>query len=578
MSSASFSPILPFSRSRPTDCQREATPMDSPFQVLASHPFNRPDADVVLQSTDGVEFRVRSHILVEASPVLERVISEPSHLPRAGGAALAINFDADSSTLDALLRMCYPIRKGRVARAVDECLSALRTAMAYEMELPVEALEDELVAVARRGAPHALKVWAGACRLRLESLARRAAECLFGDGPLDVALGSLAPADFDGLTAGDVFRLRKYRRVRGQVGPDFSLLPPLPPLQAAMPLEIDVSPEMDVPPEQWPVDEDPIVPGMGPHLDFRCVSSDGVRFAVNREAVSNASAYIKHVISESLERTCASGKKMKNSRLLIPSSISLEETSTVLSPLLSLCCSQGESRNYPTTPAELLSLLSAAERLSMNAIAQDLRARWDVIAKENPLRAYFSAVRERGQEERARLAARYALGIALDQQYLPEMDTEQCPALPYLRLANYYDACRGAAKNLLAAACHPTAASLGTQPRQVEAKPASVLPVAAVVDMSVPRAAPVPATTVSSPDSGVLWLSTFVSGLSGQIDNLGPECGGLMSSGKPEHLFEQAAAQGRWCPSCDKLAQGLSRVGRALRLIPTTIDSISLEL
>lgn len=267
--------------------------MDSPFHILASHPFNRPNADVVLRSTDGVEFRVRGDILEEASPVLERAIC---NLKSSDGEA-TIEFDAESSTLDSLLRICYPIRKGKVEHTVDKCFATLTTAIAYEMELPIEVLEEELVAIARRSTPHALKVWAGSCRLRLESLVRGAADCLFGDEPLD--MGSLSAADFEGLTAGEVFRLREYRRMRGQVGPGFSLLPRLPPLQAqvAVPLE-----DVDLPPLYSDGDIITVVPGSDPcESDFECVSSDGVTFYVNRDVVSTASSYIKDAIFKSLD-------------------------------------------------------------------------------------------------------------------------------------------------------------------------------------------------------------------------------------------------------------------------------------
>lgn len=265
----------------------------------------------------------------------------------------------------------------------------------------------------------------------------------------------------------------------------------------------------------------------------------------------------------------------------------------MLFPLLTLCCSPGPHK-YPTIPSALLALLFAAERLSMPTIAQDLRARWGELARADPLRTYFAAVQahERGhcKEEPVRLAARCTLRIALDREYLPEMDTAQCPALPYLRLTSYHDACRAAARSLIAQAAASASPGTIASSRQVEATPGStvsVSPTAVTDDMlavpdhggPVPVPSPAPVPTAASPPNAVFWLSAFASRLSGQIDEMGPECEGLMSSGKSDsYLLEEACAQGQWCPSCDTLARGLACVGQALRRLPATIDSVSSRL
>ena len=45
--------------------------------VTLEHPFNKPTADVILRSSDDVDFRVHKVILAEASPVFEGMFSIP---------------------------------------------------------------------------------------------------------------------------------------------------------------------------------------------------------------------------------------------------------------------------------------------------------------------------------------------------------------------------------------------------------------------------------------------------------------------------------------------------------------------
>ncbi|KAH9912576.1 uncharacterized protein B0H18DRAFT_242039 [Fomitopsis serialis] len=91
----------------PTTSTTPATPTDAPF------PFDSPHADVILQSCDGVNFRVRKAILAEASPVFDSMFTLPS-----GQSAEAndnnsqdlpiVPVTEDSTALTGLLHLCYP--------------------------------------------------------------------------------------------------------------------------------------------------------------------------------------------------------------------------------------------------------------------------------------------------------------------------------------------------------------------------------------------------------------------------------------------------------------------------------------
>ncbi len=191
-----------------------------------------------------------------------------------------IDVDADSHTLEIVLRLSYPIRKKlKARRTLEEIRFALRVVMEYEMELPIEILEDELMELASRG--HALKVWALACQIKSENLACRAVECTFGDEQLDYE----DLAETEGITAADVFRLREYRRVRGQVDPQFELS--RPPLLTTGDIAGSQSESVTLPTYTPPL----------PHPDLFCTSSDNVSFSVHQHILSNISDMIKSQVS-----------------------------------------------------------------------------------------------------------------------------------------------------------------------------------------------------------------------------------------------------------------------------------------
>ena len=88
---------------------------DSPATFLyAAFPFDHPQADVILRSSDNIDFRVFKLFLSLASPVFETMFGLPQP---AEGADLdeetrdglpVVSVSEDSKTLDALLRFCYP--------------------------------------------------------------------------------------------------------------------------------------------------------------------------------------------------------------------------------------------------------------------------------------------------------------------------------------------------------------------------------------------------------------------------------------------------------------------------------------
>ncbi len=212
----------------------------------------------------------------------------------------------------------------------------------------------------------------------------------------------------------------------------------------------------------------------------------------------------------------------------------------------------------PTNPSTCLYALAAAGRLGMARIVAELGTHWQTLSKQDPLRAYFAAVRI-GQSTYAEEAAKYVVYTRLDGQYILEMETT--PALPYHLLTTYYDQCRAAAKALLRSACISPAGppSPPRDPTLSDAPPE----VAAFKEVER-RAEP----------EVEVWLQEHLSRLYAAVD----EHPGQMPPGAPEALFERASVSGHWCRSCEAFAQRLSSVAQALRTIPAAVGMVSLRI
>ncbi|EIW58217.1 uncharacterized protein TRAVEDRAFT_92087, partial [Trametes versicolor FP-101664 SS1] len=116
-------------------------------------PFDNPSADVVIRSCDLVEFHVRSHILMEASPVLQTMLAQTPPPPpqpwlRKQTSSPVLELPEDGRTIETLLRICYPIVHPESYASPGEVESALRAAIKYEMELPTKLAQLGLFSLA----------------------------------------------------------------------------------------------------------------------------------------------------------------------------------------------------------------------------------------------------------------------------------------------------------------------------------------------------------------------------------------------------------------------------------------------
>lgn len=408
------------------------SPVDSvaplPGSRFAPYPFDKPGADIILRTCDGVGFRVYSHVLILASSFFETMLSLPQSQSQTEDSESidgcpVIPVPEDSETLETVLRICYPIDQDDPSRSLIQIEKALKAALKYDMGMPVKVLQKELIAGTDTDA---LWTWAIACRTGLEDAARHAARTLTDRQSLDIT--TLVTADLEGITAAEYFRLREFYRLRGQVDSTFQLLVPSSPYHVQLEAyyaQLEAYCVQLKAPSRGKRDPVPKFPDM-PFTDLILHSSNGNHFRVHRGLMSTVSP----VLYERLRtQTGTSDVGL--------TSLRLEEPGDVLSTLLTMCYPNSSSVESSATSdlTRFQAVVNAAQSYQMDGISKLLRTQWHGLAEASPLEAYFVAIRA-GWTDCAKLAAKALLFRPLDGLYASQM--EDMPALAYHKLALYH--------------------------------------------------------------------------------------------------------------------------------------------
>ncbi|OJT03117.1 hypothetical protein TRAPUB_6305 [Trametes pubescens] len=420
-------------------------PLPGPRVSDAAHPFDKPSADIILRSSDLVDFRVYSQILIAASPFFEGLFLVPQppdeEQPRNYGLPI-IEVSEDSETLDYLLRLCYPVKKPQVV-ALEVIEPILRAAMKYEMELADTLLTKILVDNLAYQYP--LEVWAIGCRLRREDIAsvggERLARTYATPGGNRSFLHSLerSISDLEGVTAGQLFRVFHYTgcSLEGIGTPDFRFIDPPPTANVVGYLEEDF-------PSTSPLHTFADISS----VDVSCRSSDGVVFHAHQAVLGAASSVLRTKVAQLATGAIGESGELESQRSR-PSNLEsplpvlqFEETSQVLPHLLS-CCYPGLIPSSLSNLPQLVTLISAAARHDIALARPALLIQWSKVASTNPLRAYFIAI-QAGDTTCAKEAARHVLRGPITGVYMCEM--ESSPALAYQRLLSYYQSCKDLAQ------------------------------------------------------------------------------------------------------------------------------------
>ncbi|KAH9951143.1 hypothetical protein B0H21DRAFT_818628 [Amylocystis lapponica] len=178
----------------------------------ATAPFNKPNADAIIRSSDNVDFRVHKLILAEASPIFEATFSIPQPLvpgPSDVEEGLSVmTVSEDSKTLDTLLRMCYPSTLDPEMDGLDQIRLILCAADKYEME-KARAQCIKLLMSEKILHKDPFDVFTLAYHLRLKEETLKAARATLALVELPI---SSPPIGLESMPATVLFALMNYRR------------------------------------------------------------------------------------------------------------------------------------------------------------------------------------------------------------------------------------------------------------------------------------------------------------------------------------------------------------------------------
>ncbi|KZT28222.1 hypothetical protein NEOLEDRAFT_1154530 [Neolentinus lepideus HHB14362 ss-1] len=149
----------------------------------AKTPFDDQDADVIVRSGDGVDFRVFRVVLMLASPVFKdtlrlprpaksEVKRDPEDEERDGLPVLRIQ--ERSSVFETLLRFCYPQVEDPEVSKLEDIVDTLGAALKYDLEIIAKRMKQLLLQPKFLGTDP-IYIYAIACQHRLREHAEVAA-------------------------------------------------------------------------------------------------------------------------------------------------------------------------------------------------------------------------------------------------------------------------------------------------------------------------------------------------------------------------------------------------------------------
>ncbi|KAJ3544091.1 hypothetical protein NM688_g5780 [Phlebia brevispora] len=185
---------------------------DSARVQSASAPFDDPDADLVLRTSDNTTFHIHSLFMRKASPVFRDMISVPQ--PSIAGAEAAEYVDGkplvrvteDKKTMDAFLHCCYP-----VARPVID-ISQLAAVYAAGDKYDVDAVKNHVLSELSRYTlqpRHSLGAYVLACHFGLPDEVKRAARQTLDVPKEDILFSSILELRL--IPASSLTHLLRYR-------------------------------------------------------------------------------------------------------------------------------------------------------------------------------------------------------------------------------------------------------------------------------------------------------------------------------------------------------------------------------
>lgn len=207
--------------------------------VPAPAPFDNPDADVILRSSDKepVDFRTFKLLLSLSSSFFSEILTLPQPASDAfespslytdefidASDAPVIQMAEDAQTLRLLLGFCQPISVAPLPRisSLHDMHKAIEAACKFEMEGVLTYLRGEII-LPRFMEAQPLRVFAIAYRYGWDAEARKAARYTLRH-PIDVAMAFVPELEF--ISGATLCRLQEYHRICGEVASSRALIQP----------------------------------------------------------------------------------------------------------------------------------------------------------------------------------------------------------------------------------------------------------------------------------------------------------------------------------------------------------------
>jgi hypothetical protein len=176
----------------------------------ANAPFDDPDTDAILRSSDNVDFRVFRQFLSYASPVFRAMFALPQasqgdNSNETKDGLPIIHVSEESKTLGRLLLMCYPDDESPPIETLEDVHALLDAAVKYNMERVEKKVRKRLVAQCFLGTD-AVRVFAIACRFHLREEAKAAARSTVGQS----IIGKPLAKELDLVTGRQMCELLHY--------------------------------------------------------------------------------------------------------------------------------------------------------------------------------------------------------------------------------------------------------------------------------------------------------------------------------------------------------------------------------
>ncbi|OSX60929.1 hypothetical protein POSPLADRAFT_1146985, partial [Postia placenta MAD-698-R-SB12] len=389
---------------------------------VANAPFNERDADLILRSSDYVDFRVHRVILRIASQFFRTMFTLPQEPASREDIQIEIvDVAEDSDALNCVLRMCYPV-VDRPIPTLEIGRSSLRAALKYEMDLAINLCKTGLRGFA---ASQPLRLYAVACTFEDDEMADFAAESL---------------------------RLLQYLRTGRKQG--FIYTSPTPSAHVSPRRTVDDPPTscltdgtVDDPPASCltdgTVDDPPASCLTDQNADLVIITSDRMSIPVCKAIVTLASPVLNEMlqrpqaIGDNLNPDSESVKKQNQSIFRVP------EDSKTMEGLIHICWPAGVPMSISVR--WIPRIFMVARKYKMERAMWILQQQWKTLATMEPLRAYLLAASS-GWKEEACATARALLSQKFSHirdTYVPELETT--PTGPYYRLLLFHKACGDAA-------------------------------------------------------------------------------------------------------------------------------------